>query len=379
MIATQSAPQPPIIAADDWMYRIGLTVIPGIGDVLAKNLVSYCGSPEAVFKEKRSKLKKIPGIGQVLSDLVSKADVLKLAEEELKFIEDHKITPLFYTDPAYPKRLKNCHDSPVILYYKGNADLNAQHSLAVVGTRGITPYGKKLCEELIAGLAEHNVLVVSGLAYGVDICAHKACLEHGLSTIGVLAHGLDKLYPSVHRSTAVKMVKNGGLVTDFPSRTNPDRENFPRRNRIVAGMTDATIVIESGKKGGSLITADIANSYNRDVFAFPGRMDDKYSEGCNKLIKMNKAALVESAEDILFMMGWQEQKKEKKPVQKAMFIQLSPDEEKVVNALKEKESLHIDDLCFKAGFSMSKVSAMLLSLEFSGVIRSLPGKMYQLN
>jgi DNA processing protein len=364
---------------NDWMYRIGLTLIPGIGDVLAKNLVSYCGSPEAVFKEKRSKLRKIPGIGQVLSDMVSKADVLKFAEEELKFIDDNKILPLFYTDADYPKRLKNCHDSPVLLYYKGSADLNTQKMLAVVGTRNITSYGKKLCEELIADLAAHNVTVVSGLAYGVDICAHKVCIEQGLPTIGVLAHGLDRLYPSTHRSTAVKMVKSGGLLTDFPSRTNPDRENFPKRNRIVAGMTDGTVVIESGKQGGSLITADIANSYNRDVFAFPGRMDDKYSEGCNKLIKSNKAALVESAADILFMMGWQDERKEKKPVQKAMFVQLNPDEEKVVNVLKEKENLHIDDICFKAGFSMSKISAMLLSLEFSGVISSLPGKMYRLN
>ena len=367
------------ITTNDWLYRIGLTLIPGIGDVLAKNLVAYCGSPEAVFKEKKARLRKIPGIGQVLTDMVSNADVLNYAEEEMKFIEAHKIIPLFYTDAVYPKRLKNCHDSPVVLYYKGAADLNAQKVLSVVGTRNVTPYGKKVCEELIADLASHDVMVVSGLAYGIDVCAHRACLQHGLLTIGVLAHGLDRLYPLAHRNIAKKMLEQGGLLTEFTSRTNPDAENFPKRNRIVAGMSDATVVIESGKKGGSLITADIANSYNRDVFAYPGRTDDNYSEGCNRLIKSNKAALVENARDILYMMGWEEKEKEKPVPQRTMFIELSPDEEKIVNVLREKESIHIDDLCYRAGFSMSKILSMLLGLEFSGVIRSLPGKLYQLN
>ena len=364
----------------DWLYRIGLTFIPGIGDVLAKNLVAYCGSPEAVFTEKRSKLQKIPGIGRVLSEIVSNSNVLKRAEEELRFIESNKVTPLFYTDDGYPKRLKNCNDSPVVLYYKGTSDLNPARILSIVGTRNISRYGRKVCESLIRDLAAHDVLVVSGLAYGVDICTHKACIDLDVPTIGVLAHGLDRIYPSTHKGTADTMLCNGGLLTDFPHQTNPDKENFPKRNRIVAGMADATIVIESGVKGGSLITADIANSYNRDVFAFPGRADDQWSEGCNKLIKANKAGLVESAEDILFLMGWLELKrKEKKPVQKEIFLNLGPDEEKLVNVLKEKETAHIDELCFKAGFSMSKVSALLLSLEFSGVIRSLPGKMYQVN
>ena len=364
----------------DWIYRIGLTLIPGIGDVLAKNLVSYCGSPEAVFREKRSKLQKIPGIGQVLSNMVSNADVLKHAEDDLKFVERYKITPLFYTDSDYPKRLRNCHDSPVVLYYKGNAGLNTSRVLSIVGTRKISRYGRKLCEDLIKGLVEHDVLVVSGLAYGVDICAHRSCVALGVPTVGVLAHGLDKIYPAVHRATAQAMLDNGGLLTDFPSKTQPDRENFPKRNRIVAGMADATVVIESGKEGGSLITADIANSYNRDVFAFPGRTEDQYSEGCNKLIKANKAALVESVSDILLMMGWEDKSKEgKSPAQKKMFVELSLDEEALVKALSEKESMHIDDICYKAGFSVSKVSSILLGLEFSGVVQSLPGKMYRLN
>lgn len=366
--------------SNDWIFRIGLTLIPGIGDVLAKNLVSYCGSPEAVFREKRSKLLKIPGIGQVLSNMVSNADVLRHAEAELEFIRKYNITPLFYTDKDYPKRLKNCSDSPVVLYYKGNADLNTAKILSVVGTRKISRYGKKLCEELITDLAAHGILVVSGLAYGVDISVHKACIAAEVPTVGVLAHGLDKLYPAAHRGTAQAMLANGGLLTEFPSKTQPDRENFPKRNRIVAGMADATVVIESGKEGGSLITADIANSYNRDVFAFPGRTDDQYSEGCNKLIKANKAALVESAGDVLLAMGWQEEKSRvKAPEQKKMFVQLTVDEEAIVKAFREKETIHIDDLCYKAGFSVSKVSAILLSLEFSGVVQSLPGKLYKLN
>lgn len=369
-----------ITISNDWLYRVGLTFIPGIGDVLAKNLVAYCGSPEAVFTEKRARLERIPGIGKVLADMVSKATVLKRAEEELQFIEENNITPLFYTDAAYPKRLKNCNDSPVMLYYKGAADLNSARVLSIVGTRNMTKYGRKACEELVNDIAAHDVLVISGLAYGVDVCAHKACIDLGIPTVGVLAHGLDRIYPHLHRSIANAMVPGGGLLTDFPSGTNPDKENFPKRNRIVAGMADATVVIESGIKGGSLITAEIANSYNRDVFAFPGRAHDQWSEGCNKLIKTNKAMLVESAEDILFLMGWLDlKKKEQKPVQKEIFLSLSPDEERLVNVLKEKESTHIDDICFKAGFSMSKVAALLLSLEFSGVVRSLPGKMYQVN
>lgn len=368
-----------VTISNDWLYRLGLTFIPGIGDVLAKNLIAYCGSPEAVFSEKTARLEKIPGIGKVLANVVSKSSVLKRAEEELQFIEDNNILPLFYTDAAYPKRLKNCNDSPVVLYYKGTADLNSARVLSIVGTRNITRYGRKICEQLVHDLAAHNVLVISGLAYGVDICAHKACIDVRVPTVGVLAHGLDRIYPQIHANIAREMLHNGGLLTDFPGNTNPDKENFPKRNRIVAGMADATVVIESGIKGGSLITAEIANSYNRDVFAFPGKADDQWSEGCNKLIKTNKAMLVENAEDILFMMGWLElKKKEQKPVQKEIFLNLGPDEEKLVNVLKEKESIHIDEVCFKAGFSMSKVAAMLLSLEFSGVVRSLPGKMYQI-
>lgn len=359
-------------------YKIALTLIPNIGDVLAKRLVAYCGSPQAVFEEKKSSLEKIPGIGEAYSASVVNHSVFNRAEEEIIFIEKNNISPLFYLDSDYPKRLTHCEDSPVMLYYKGKADLNAAKIVSIVGTREATEYGKKICEKLIADLAAHNVLIVSGLAYGIDIHAHKAALENSLPTVCTLAHGLDRIYPAVHQSTAHKMLDKGGWLTDFTSNTTPDRENFPRRNRIVAGISDATIVIESKKSGGSLITADIANSYNRDVFAFPGKIDDVCSEGCNNLIKQNKAALIQSAADLIYILGW-EQSKTKKVIQKQLFVDLTAEEELLINALKGKASVTIDDLCFASKLPMSKVSALLLTLEFSGVVKSLPGKAYGLN
>jgi DNA processing protein len=363
----------------DLKYKIALTLIPNIGDILAKRLVAYCGSVQAVFEEKKSSLEKIPGIGSAYASSVINHQIFDRAEEEIKFIEKNAISPLFYLDKDYPKRLAHCEDSPVMLYFKGNCNLNAEKTISIVGTREATEYGKKICEKLIADLAVHNVTIISGLAYGIDICAHKAALDNKLPTVCTLAHGLDRMYPAVHRQTAQKMLENGGWLTDFTSNTIPDRENFPRRNRIVAGISDATIVIESKKSGGSLITADIANSYNRDVFAFPGRVDDVCSEGCNNIIKQNKAALIQSAADLVYILGWEQTKKANAPQQKKLFLELTNEEETLVNALKEKESIGIDDLCFVSKMPMSKVSALLLTLEFSGIVKSLPGKSYRLN
>jgi DNA processing protein len=360
-------------------YKVALTLIHNIGDVRAKNLVSYCGSVEAVFKEKRANLEKVPGIGTVYAKAVFEQNVFKRAEEEMKFIEKNGITPVFYLDATYPKRLSHCEDSPVLLYLKGNTDLNNEKIISIVGTREATDYGRELCEKLVADLAVFNPLIVSGLAYGIDIYAHKAALDNGIQTVGVFAHGLDKVYPAVHKSIAERMMLQGGLLTDFTSKTKPDRENFPRRNRIVAGIADATIVVESKKDGGSLITADIANSYNRDVFAFPGKVGDDTSEGCNNIIKQNKAALIQSAADIIYIMGWESIKKENAPVQKQLFVELKPEEETLVNILKNKNTLNVDDICLMAKMPMSKVSSLLLTLEFSGIVRSLPGKMYKLN
>jgi DNA processing protein len=360
-------------------YKIALTLIPNIGDILAKRLVAYCGSVEGVFKEKKFALEKIPGIGTAYAKQIIDSSIFDRAEEEIKFIEKNNITPLFYLENNYPKRLTHCEDSPVMLYFKGDANLNSEKIISIVGTREATDYGRTICEKLIADLSEYNPLIVSGLAYGIDVCAHKAAMDNKLETIGVFAHGLDKVYPALHRNIAEKMEEQGGLLTDFMSKTIPDRENFPRRNRIVAGMADATIVIESKKDGGSLITADIANSYSRDVFAFPGKVGDVTSEGCNNIIKQNKAALIQSAADIIYVMGWEQKKKKNAPQQRQLFVELNPDEETLVNLLKEKITANVDDICLLAKMPMSKVSSLLLTLEFSGIVKSLPGKMYRLN
>ena len=364
---------------DSLKYKIGITLIPSIGDVLAKRLVAYCGSAEGVFKEKKVLLEKIPGIGTINVKPIINHNVFERAEEEIKFIEKNSITPIFYLDDNYPKRLLHCEDGPVMLYFKGNTNLNAEKMISIVGTRDATEYGKKICEKLISDLAPFNVTIVSGLAYGIDICAHKAALENNLPTICTLAHGLDRIYPSTHSTVANKILENGGWLTDFKSNTNPDAENFVKRNRIVAGMSDATIVVESKINGGSLITAELANGYNRDVFAFPGRADDICSLGCNAFIKQNKAALMQSSADLITALGWADTNNKSLPKQHKLFVELNEDEEKLVTIIKEKTSITIDDLCLQCKIPMSKVSAMLLTLEFSGVVKSLPGKMYRMN
>lgn len=357
-------------------YQIGITLIPGVGDVNGKKLISYCGNAEAVFSEKKKALMKIPGIGEATVNSIVSQNVLERAEEEIDFIEKYKITPLYFLDKKYPQRLKQCVDCPIMLYYKGNADLNRDKIVSVVGTRRASDYGKETCSQLIESLAGLNVLVVSGLAYGIDAKAHQSALHFGLETVGVLAHGLDRIYPQSHRSMAEKMVQQGGLITDFISKTNPDRENFPKRNRIIAGLADALIVVESAIKGGALITANIANSYDRDVFAVPGKVSDKWSEGCNFLIKTNKAALIQSAEDVVLMMQWQEKTKGSS-IQKKLFEELDPDEEAVLQVLKEKEEVSVDYIVLSSQFSNSKIAALLLNLEFKGLVKSLPGKMYK--
>jgi DNA processing protein len=362
----------------DLLYQIALTLVPSIGDVHAKALVNRYGDAQSIFKAKKKDLDAMEGIGTVRAKSIKDFTDFTSSEEELKFLEKYKITPLFITDENYPKRLLNCYDSPALLYYRGNADLNTSKIISVVGTRNNSDYGKAVCEKMIEDLQAENILIVSGLAFGIDTIAHKAALKHSLQTVAVLAHGLDRIYPPQNKSLAKNITEQGGLLTEFISNTNPDKQNFPRRNRIVAGMCDAIIVIESSKKGGSLITAELGNGYNKDVFAIPGRITDSKSEGCNYLIKNNKAALINSAQDFLEMMNWTSAPKTKTTKQRELFIELSPDEKIVTDILQQQENIQIDELYFKSGLSSSAVATALLMLEMQGVVTSLPGKIYKI-
>lgn len=360
------------------LYQIALSLIPNIGDVYGKTLMNHFGSAESIFKASKKELEQIDGIGSFRAASIKKFNDFKTAEEEINFINKFNIKTLFITDKEYPQRLLNCYDSPILLYYKGNADLNTSKIVAIVGTRGNSDYGKNICEKLIEELAQEDILVVSGLAFGIDSIAHKAALRNQLKTIGVLAHGLDRIYPSQNISLAKQMVANGGLLTDFRSLTKPDRQNFPARNRIAAGISDCVVVIESGVKGGSIITAEIGNSYNKDVFAFPGRTSDLKSEGCNFLIKNNKAGMICNGNDLLENMGWKKTKSPKRKLQRELFIEFSPDERVVVDLLQAEEEIHIDQLYFKSKLSSSAVAQALLMLEMQGIISSLPGKIYKM-
>ena len=367
---------------DNLKYRIGITLIKGIGNNIAKNLIAYVGSEEGVFKEKQALLAKIPGIGEVLSKEIVSQDVLARAEAEMLFIQKNKIKCNYYTDKDYPYRLKECHDSPIMLYSKGNCDFNNGKFISIVGTRNATDVGRENCKKFINELSEFqpNTIIVSGLAYGVDICAHKAALDAGLPTIGVMGHGLDRLYPASHRPTAVKMLENGALLTEYLSGTNPDRPNFVQRNRIIAGMCDALVVVESAAKGGALITGEMANDYNRDTFAFPGRIGDEWSAGCNALIKSNKAALIESAEDLMRYMSWEKADAKKElSIQTALFQDLSSDEQNIVAVLRQTvDGIQINELAISLGFPHSKLSSMLLEMEFKGVVKCAPGSVYRI-
>jgi len=360
-------------------HNIAITELQGIGDITAKKLIAYCGNSEAVFSEKKTVLAKIPGIGAINANKIiqSKTEALVIAEEELKFIEKNKIKPIFYLDEAYSKRLLHCEDGPVLMYTKGDIDFNNQKVISIVGTRKATDYGHEFCDKIVEQLKPHNPLIISGLAYGIDLHAHKAAINNKLQTAAVLAHGLDRIYPALHRSVAKQMLNNGGLISDYKSGTKPDRENFPKRNRIVAGLSDLTIVIESSKKGGSLITAYLANDYNRDVFALPGRLSDTQSEGCNILIKNHKAALIQSVKDIEYVMGW-EANALKVPQQHQLFVELTEEEKIITNLLAQQDKTPIDSLSLQAKMPMSKTASLLLNLEFSGVVKALPGKMYKL-
>ncbi len=356
-------------------YEIALTMIDGVGDLVAKNLISYCGGAKGVFTEKKSFLKKIPAIGEFTANSIAKFNNFDEVDKEIKLIEKHKIEPLFYLDKRYPYRLKNHDDSPILLYYKGNADLNHQRVLSIVGTRQATVYGKHFTEQLCEALKPYDVLVISGLASGTDTNAHKFSLKHGMQTVGVLGHGLQTIFPTDNRKLAIEMLEHGGLLTEYRFNAPGVKENFPQRNRIVAGMSDAVIVVESAIKGGSLITAEIANGYNQDVYALPGKITDTWSQGCNKLIQQNKAAIIDNVDELLKTLGYLDSKTKTKPAQIPLLQNLSDPELKVVNYLRLGEK-GIDDLHFETQINVSQLALILLDLEFSGVINSLPGKKY---
>lgn len=361
----------------DLLNTLALMRVEGVGDIVAKKLINHLGSAEAVFKAKRQAILAIEGVGEVLYNNLRNTAVFSLAENEVKYIRSHGIKPLFFMDADYPERLKHCIDGPVVLFSSGNIDFANRKTISIVGTRQMTSYGADFCRKLLEDLAPLNPVIVSGFAYGVDIHAHLVAMECNLQTIGVVAHGLNQVYPKVHKRYVAAMEQNGGFFTEFWSTSNPDKENFVKRNRIVAGLSEATIIIESAEKGGSLITANVANDYNRDVFAVPGRITDKYSMGCNHLIKTQRANLLTSAADLIYMLNWELEEKKAKPMQKQLFVMLEPEEQKIYDYLQKNGKELMDIIALNNAMPIYRLSSLLLTMELKGVVRPLPGKLFE--
>ncbi len=359
------------------VHKIALTLIKNIGSRQAKKLLVTFGTAEEIFSAKKNMLLQIEGIGEKIASSILNTDALLKAEKQLAFIKKHKIEVLFYTDVNYPKRLRDCYDAPILLYFKGKTNFNQKRVISIVGTRNATAYGKELCKKLVETLQPYDVLIISGLAYGIDVTAHKESLNFQIPTVGVLGHGLDRMYPSAHAEIARNMMMDGGLLTEFLPGTSPDKENFPKRNRIIAGLCDVLIVVEASKKGGALITADIANSYFKDVYAFPGRTNDQYSEGCNFLIKTNRAGLINDPKDLIYYLGWEDEEIEKVKAQSKLPLNLTETEFLIVNLLKN-DVMDVDELSSKTNLPQSKLVMALLTLEMQGIVVMLPGKCYQL-
>jgi DNA processing protein len=358
-------------------YTLALLQVEGVGDVLAKKLIQHCGNAEAVFTSKKSQLQKIDGIGSVVIKNLQDKSVFAKAEKELQFIAQENIFTTYFQEENYPDRLKHCYDSPVLLFQAGNINLQNRRVISIVGTRQITSYGMEFTKKLIEDLAPLNPIIISGFAYGVDIYAHQMAMDFGLQTLGVLAHGLNQIYPKTHKKYMAKMEQNGGFLTEFWSTSKPDKENFIKRNRIVAGISEATVVIESAEKGGSLVTANLANDYNRDVFAVPGRVSDKYSQGCNNLIKTQRANLMTSAADLVYMLNWELQRESQKAVQKQLFISLTNEEQKIYDYLQKTGKEMMDIIALECNFPIYRMSSILINMELKGVIRPLPGKIFE--
>lgn len=357
-------------------YLLALLKIDGVGDIMARKLLNSCGDAESVFKTKSTKLAGIEGVGSMLLKNLKDKTVFEKAEAEISFIKSNNINCSFYLDDKYPERLKHCFDAPVLIFTAGNIDFSSKKIISIVGTRQVTSYGTEFCRKLIEDLVPLNPIIVSGFAYGVDIVAHQAAMDFGLQTIGVLAHGLNQIYPKTHKKYMARMEENGGFITEFWSNAAPDKEKFVRRNRIVAGMSEATIVIESADKGGSLITANMANEYNRDVFAVPGRVTDKYSQGCNNLIKTQKANVLTGVADLIYMLNWDIENKSP-GIQKQLFIDMDSDEQLVYDFLLKNGKELLDSIALKCNFPIFKMSGILLNMELKGLIRPLPGKLFE--
>lgn len=358
------------------LEEIAFTRIPLVGPILARQLISYCGSIEAVFSESKRHLKSIPGIGEeIATQVLHTAPLFIAAEEELNRIDREGIAYTFYSDADYPSRLFHIPDAPLVLYTRGQMNLNPERSVAIIGTRKPTPFGKSTAEEFIEALTPCDITLISGLAYGIDITAHKACLRHGIPTIGVMGSGMGHIYPDAHHSIAMQMMKNGGIITEFSFDTGPDAVNFPMRNRIVAGLCDVLVVIESGVKGGSMITAALANDYNKDVAAIPGRRIDKNAAGCNLLIKSQQAHLVETGEDLIDLMSWNKRTKQQS-FQTDLFVEMTEAEQKIYRLIVDDREKDIDTLAYESKSTPGELATILLTLECKGAIRSIPGKKY---
>jgi len=362
------------------LYLIALSRVPQVGPVLGRLLVSYCGSPEAVFTAPVRELARIPQIGPVIARNISGAAVLCEAEQEMARLEKEGVHAVGYLDNGYPGRLRHFEESPLVLYVRGNPDLQTARTVGVVGTRKPTPQGRHFTEELVEALKPYGVVIVSGMAHGVDSAAHHAALQQEIPTIGVLGHGFHTLYPAAHRGLARRMNGPNGLITEFPWHTRPDKENFPMRNRVIAALSDALVVVESKEKGGSMITAEFANRFNKDVFAVPGRVNDPAARGCNLLIKRHKAHLMEHAQDMVEIMGWETpDHRQLRQAQGDLFPELGPEEQRMVELLRSQSDMLIDELGYRLQLTPGNVSALLLGMEFKGLVRQLPGKRYALS
>jgi DNA processing protein len=355
--------------------ELALTFIPGVGGITQRNLIQHFGSARAVIDSSAGMLQEVSGIGKKIAAqiLEGRAKAYERAEQEITFARKHQINILCYGDDAYPRRLRECYDAPAVLYYRGNADLNTARMVSVVGTRHATGYGRTLCEQLVEDLVPYGVTVVSGMAYGIDTMAHKSSVAHQVPTIGVMGHGLDQIYPPQNRNLAVDMLRNGGLLSEYPSETMPDRKHFPQRNRIIAGMTDVSVVVEAAVRGGALITAEIANNYNRDVCAFPGNVHLPFSSGCNLLIKSHRAHLITGAKDLAYLMDWQAQVT---PVAPAP-VALAGNEKFLHDLLIGHEQLGIEDIAVLSGIPPGKLAIHLLELEMKGLVITMPGKLFR--